>query len=180
MADFPSARFHLPVIASHGPDAMAMQGAIIVGATTAAGASAVWPSANLAIYIPFRLSSPYLVKRFWWANGTAVAGTVDCGVYTADGTLLVNTTATTQSGTSTIQTVTPTAFLLPPGSYYMALDASSGSAQFNRTAYSVELGKAMGLAQQAVGSGTLPATATFATIAQAYQPLFGIANATVI
>ncbi len=183
MADFPNARYHPPVISSFGAETPSLATGCITGQVTNVGGSALWPTSNLAIYIPFRIWTPYLVKALWWANGTAVAGTADVGIYTVGGTLLVNSTATTQTGTSTIQVVTlGTALLLSPGSYYMGMDGSTGTtAQYQRVAQAVNAGwQASGWAQQAVGSATLPATATFAAYAQSYQPFFGIASTTVI
>ncbi len=181
MADFPAARYQLPVISAHGTDSAGMTLACFNGTAVALGGSAVWPTANLALYMPMRIVAPYLVKTLWWANGATVTGNVDCGVYTGEGTLLFNAGSTAQATINTIQKVSlGTAVLLVPGTYYLALNSSSGSATFQRTALTAQVALAAGQAQQAVGAVTLPATATFAATAQAYQPFFGIANATVI
>ncbi len=183
MADFPNARYHLPVISAFAAESSGLATAVLTGSATVVGGSALWPTSQLAIYVPFRIWTPYLVKAVWWANGAATAGTADVGIYTVGGTLLANSTATTQTGTSTIQTVTlGTALLLSPGSYYMAMLGSTGTtAQYQRIAVvTPTYFAAPGWAQQAVGASTLPATATLAAYAQSYQPLFGIASTTVI
>ncbi len=181
MSDFPSARYELPIISSYGACGAAFSVAIFNSVITAGGGAALWPSANLALYFPFRLSAPYVMRTMWWANGTAVAGSVDAGIYGRDGTKLYSTGLTAQAGTSTVQSVSlATPLCLQPDMYYMAMNSSAGSATFNRTAYGVEQSKSGGFAQQAVGAVTLPATASMAAIATAYQPLFGIASATVI
>lgn len=181
MADLPVNRFHLPVISSFGPETGALAAAAITAPTAATGGSATYPAGNLAIYVPFRLWSPYLVRLLWWANGAAVAGNTDCGIYTGGGTLLTSAGSTAQAGTTTLQTVTlGTPLLLTPGSYYMAMNASSASAQYLRAAQAAAPYAAIGYAQQAVGAIALPATATFAAYAQTYQPLFGIASTTTI
>ncbi len=182
MADFPNARFHLPVISSFGIETGSTVTWNMLGQTSNVGGSALWPTANLAIYVPFRIWTPYLVKALWWANGTAVNGTTDVAIYTVGGTNLVSAANPSQTGTSTIQIVTlGTAVLLSPGSYYMAMSASTGTTcQYQRVAQATNATwQSGGWAQQATAN-PLPATATFAAYAQSYQPFFGIASTTVI
>lgn len=175
--DYPFARYHKPTIGSLSLEAAGMSLKASAAGNLLSGA---YPTANLAIYVPFALAAPYLVQKFWWCNGSAVAGNVDCGIYTGDGTLLANAGSTAQAGTSTLQSVAiGTPFLLLPGSYYMALSCSSVSAAFLRAQPVAALCKQMGLAQQATAV-PLPATFTLATAANAYLPLFGIASASVI
>lgn len=176
MSDFPAARFHKPVISSHSIESL---GGALRANSVSVPASASWPATSRAIYVPFTIAAPYLVQKFWWANGSAVAGNCDCGIYTADGTLIANTGATAQAGTTTIQSVAlGTPLLLLPASYYMAL-ANSSTGNVFRSSPAVAACQMFGMAQQA-SAEPLPATATFATIATAYLPLFGIASATVI
>ncbi len=174
--DFPGALLHKPVLSSGSAEAVSN---ISLAASTGV-TSAAWPVANLGIFVPFTLRSPYLVRRLWWVNGASVAGTTDMGVYTQGGARLVSAGPQTQAGTSQVQTFTPTAVLLDPGSYYMALSASSTSATYLRwVALTARLLQMWGVAQQ--GSvATLPDPFTLAAIGSTYLPLFGIANATVI
>lgn len=175
--DYPFSRFHKPTIGSLSIEAVGMP---IRAWTTGNLLSGAFPSANRAIYVPFTLAAPYLVQKFWWCNGSAVAGNVDCGVLTGDGTLLASAGSTAQAGTSTLQSVAiGTPLLLLPGSYYMALAASSATATFLAPTPTVRQQQMMGIAQQATAL-PIPATATFATPASAYLPLFGIASALVI
>ena len=179
MSDFPVADFHKPVIASTSAEAIGCMFAIGVNGV---GASAVWPAANRAIYVPFALSAPYLVNKVWWANGATVGnGTADCGVYSSDGTKLLSSGTTTTASASTIQSVTlGSTFLLTPDSYYMALVLSSASDTIWRNSNAAAAALQMvGMAQQASAS-PLPATFTLASVASAYMPLFGIASSTVI
>lgn len=142
-----------------------------------AQASAAWASANRAVYMPFTLSTSYLVQRLWWANGSAVAGNVDCGIYTSDGVRLVSTGSTAQAGTSVVQSVSITPLLLTPGRYYMGLAASSTSATFLSDTVFLVPGL-VGLAQEA-SALPLPAQATFAaTTGRLY--VCGITSRTVI
>jgi hypothetical protein len=174
MADFPSSLSHKPVISCMGREAM---GTTMMTGGALGGASALWPTANLALFIPFTITTPYLVRKVWWANGAAVNGTTDVGIYTLGGTLLTSSGATTQAGTTVIQSVTlGTAFLLTPGSYYMAMSASTGTTcQYFRLGISVPFSNFTGMAQMATAHA-LPAAATLATLATAYLPIFGIAS----
>lgn len=143
-------------------------------------ASAVWPSANLAIFYPRVLPVPFLLSRFWWVNGSAVAGNIDCGVFTPGGARIASTGSTAQSGTSAIQSVNlGTPILLPPGSYLFGLAASSASAQFIRRAPVVGLLVTYGFAQQS-SALPLPDPATFTSITNSYLPYFGITNRSII
>lgn len=177
MSDFPAARFHKPVLSSISVESI---GSILRGDGVAAPASAVWPAANRAIFVPIAIAAPYPVRKLWWANGTAVAGNVDCGIYSADGTRLISAGATAQAGTSAIQSVTlGTPFLLLPGLYYLALAFSSASGTAIRVASGTLAPQMAGCAQMATAE-PLPATATFASIASSYIPIFGIASSPVI
>ena len=89
-------------------------------------ASATWPVANTAYYIPFWLPFPYNVRRVFWVNGSSVTSTNrDFGIYTADGVRLYSTTSTAAVGISVPQYVDATDFLLTPGAYYFGLSSSS-------------------------------------------------------
>lgn len=148
--------------------------------TTTAPASANWPAANRAIAIPFRKASTWVLRQFYWRNGTIV-GTVhlDCGLYVAgdDGsiTLLTSTGSTTQSGDSVLQVVNVTDTAYPAGLYYMALAMDANSSGVFRSSAGVQLQRALGHVQMA-SAFTLPATFTPAAIASAYIPVFGVSS----
>lgn len=178
MTELLRVRRHKPVICQISIEALGTAYGCEAGG---APGSAVWPAANRAIFVPFALAGQYPVVKVWWANGAAVAGNVDCGVYSVDGTLLLSAGSTAQAGTSIVQSVTlGTPVLLEAGSYYMALAASSASAQFLRQPNATIAGMQLcGMAQQA-SALPLPATFTLATVASQYVPFFGIASALVI
>src|SRR5688500_5012668 len=71
--------------------------AVTTGLDTAA--SAAWPSANLALYVPILIPERITVDRFFSHNGAAVGDNLDLGLYTEDGTRVVSTGSTAQSGT---------------------------------------------------------------------------------
>jgi hypothetical protein len=95
--------------------------------------SVAHPSANLSIFVPFRLLAPMPVVQVWWMQGATAAGNVDVGVYTPDGRLLLSGGSVAQSvaGINTFGKVTlGTPILLLPGAYYLALACSSATATF--------------------------------------------------
>ncbi len=167
--DWDSPPAHLPIISTISLEAT---GPVVAGGVPASTVM----TANLAIYAPLQIISPYLVQQVWWTNGASVAGNIDCGVYSFDGTLLFNSGSVVQTGTNAIQSVTlGTAVLLQSGNYYMAIVPSSGSATlFAKSVPAARVQNAAGLATQSLGALPLPANATFATAAS-NLPIFGIA-----
>jgi len=143
-----------------------------------AAASTAWPSAGLALYIPFYVSAPGLAQGIFWQNGTAVAGNVECALYDEYGNKIATTGLIAASGTSAPQF---TAFASPVqltcGRYYIALVASSASQQFlawGASAAATNVNRMLGVLEQAgLGSG-LPATWTPVTSARSYLPLCGV------
>lgn len=147
----------------------------LASAAAVVPASAVWPSANLGIYVPFALPRTMTVLKLWWLNGATVAGNVDVGIYDAALNKVIASGATAQATINVLQAVDIADTVLPgPANYYMALSASLGTATFFRTTPVIEALKAMGCAQQA-SAHPLPASLTLAAIAQAYLPIFGLA-----
>ena len=141
---------------------------------------------NAALLFPFRLSIPITVLRTFTYNGTAVAGTIDVGVYTDEGgtsnTLvrMFSSTPKAQSGTSVIQVnsaLTGTT-QIGPGCYYLAIAFSSGSATlFQKTISTLYFAEMYGARYIETGSATLPATISSFTLATLTQiPCFGIST----
>lgn len=144
-------------------------------------ASATWPAANEAILIPFRVPYPVIAKQMFCSNGAAVSGNLDIGIYTKDGTLLVSTGETAQSGTSDFQTFDITDTLLNgPDWYYMALVLDNTTGTFIRNSASARDWKRFGVASVASDACPLPASATLAVAARAYAPEMGISYQAVI
>jgi hypothetical protein len=137
-------------------------------------ASAVWPSANLALYFPLMVPWNYPVKRVMWANGGVVSGNVDLGIFKADtGAKIASTGATAQAGTSAVQYVSVD-WLIPEGEYYLGLSFSSGTAQVQRsTTITAAILRMTGVLQEA-SAHPLPTTMTPAAMASAYVPIFGL------
>ena len=180
MADFPVPVF-LPAVTLH-PWSLESIGIKIVsqgGTNIGSAASTAYPTANQAIYVPFYLTERLTVTQLWWVNGASVSGNVDVGIYSEDGRRLISTGSTAQSGTNATQVVNITDTPLGPGLFYLALAMDNNTGTLVRgTAGSVDRLKATGCAQEA-SAFALPATATFATIASDYVPLFGLTTRSV-
>lgn len=137
-------------------------------------ASITWV-ANQAVFIPVTLPFPYPVRRVFWGVGSAGGGNVDFGIYNFEGTRLFSTGSTAQSGTSTLQYVDVTDFLLTPGVYYFGYAASGTTNVSNgSTVATATFQRMAGILQQA-SALPLPATMASAGAAtQAIYPLCGI------
>lgn len=137
-------------------------------------ASATWPTANLAIYYPFVLRSAILVTQLWTSNGAASSQTRDVGIFSFDGTKLISSGSTAGSGTTALQLYNVTDTMIGPGIFYMGMSSSGTTNAFTRmTPSTATRANAFGMYQQ-VTAFPLPANATFATVTNAYVPLFGL------
>ena len=136
--------------------------------------STAWPAANQALYFPFALPWPYVVRRAFWCNGSAL-GNMDIGIYSSDGRQLWAATSTAQSGASVLQYVSVSPeLLLRPGDYFLALANNGTTNRVTATAIvSTTLGRLLGLYQQTTAFA-LPASATFAQWNSAVWPVCGI------
>ena len=178
MSDFPSTlQYPLHTIHAWSMEALGpFLQSVLATNDLSAQASATWPSANLALYIPFVLVHPVLVVKLWIHNGATASGNVDVGIYDEKGTRLTSAGSTAQSGTSALQIFDITDIFIGPGLFYMATSHSSTAG----TRFRVALGstvdnKAGGMLQQA-SAHPLPATATFATLSNNYVPMFGLST----
>lgn len=147
-----------------------------VGSVANFNTAAAWPSANLAIAVPFMQDVFDVPVSAAWENGTiTTAPSVDVGIYDDNLNLLTHTGATTASGATALQSanlVSPPT--LSPGNYYMAMSVSGTGSTFDSTATLVApVLRACGLVQMA-SAEPLPSTLTAAVITNAYLPLFGI------
>lgn len=148
-------------------------GDVLAAVASAAPASATWPSANQAVYIPFGVTRTVTAYRAFVYNGTAVSGNFDIGIYDSAGARVVNSGSTAQSGTSANQEVDIADTQLTPGLYYMALVFDNTTATTFRVTPGTQLLRQAGVMLQATAF-TLPATLTFAApTSGAHVPIFG-------
>ena len=145
--------------------------AAISGGTTPA--SAAWPAANDALFVPLYLNQQILVKRLYVVNGATASGNMDVGLYTADGSLIISSGSTSQSGTSAPQFFNIADTTLAPGQYYMACSIDGTGGTVFRANLSVIRNQELGVVK-ATTAMPLPTTATFATVTSALLPLMGM------
>lgn len=155
-----------------------------VGVTMSSAASGAYPSANVAIYVPFVATCRFTARRLFLYNGATASGNLDLGIYDASADnaprrRLVSSGSTAQSGTNVLQLVDNTDLDIGPGLFFLAivLDNTTG-ALFCRVP-TAEFLRAFGVFQEA-SAFPLPATATPATMAQAYMPYFGLSSSAVL
>jgi hypothetical protein len=130
------------------------------------------------------LTHATLVSQFWWVNGATVDGSssTDIGIYTEDlATKLGSSTPTTNSGTSQIQVVNVTDFLIPPNRrLWLAFGCNSSTQTYDRINPIAGLMDLIGIKQQASGwSSGLPASITAAAPTVAYVPYCGFTGGTI-
>jgi len=137
-----------------------------------ARANAAWPTANKAIFVPFRLNELMRISNLSVINGGTVSGNIDGGIYTEDGVRIASSGSVVQTGANSTQNLSIAAFNLPPGNYYLgtAMDNTTGTlGRF--AAANVSSLRAIGIKEQA-SAFPLPSTATFAQITADYVPTF--------
>jgi hypothetical protein len=151
-----------------------------MGFPISGAASAVYPSANLAIYVPFYLLTPCTVAQVFWYNGATQTDSVDFGIYSADGRQLLHTGAIALSGANALQTVDVTDTQIGEGLNWMAI-AQNGTtgALFAVALANIGLTCLTGIYQQGTAY-TLPATATFADPTFDYIPVMGFTPRSVV
>lgn len=147
--------------------------------STSAPASAVWPNASRAIFVPFRLFTPIVAVKMFVVNGTVVSGNIDMGIYDEFGTRLVSKGSTAHAGTSVMQILDIADTVLGAGLFFMALVIDNTTATVYRKSVAAQLMRACRCYQMA-SAFALPATATFAAVSSAYLPIFGLTTDTVI
>lgn len=143
--------------------------------------STQWPTQNLAIYYPFTVQKPILVRQMFNITGTTSNGDVCIGIYDSAWTKLV-TASSTQGTISVVQAFDVTDTVIGPGQFYLALMMSSTTGTFIKGTLGMFAETyALGMAQQ-VTAGTLPPVATPATMSTANNvvALFGLTTRSVL
>ena len=139
-----------------------------------APASAVWPSADLGIAVPYLLNGRILIKRLWIANGATVGnGQSDVAIYDRSFNRLIAATAATTAGTGTLQYFDVTDTWVGPGLIYIASVMQSGTDTALRlAANSISYLRRAGVVQMAAAR-PMPATFVPATVTTTYVPVAG-------
>ena len=167
--------FAPPVLAKgySGLEAMMSMGQC-TGSWGARSAGIAWPSANLAMYFPFRVFRPTLITGVDIFNGGTVSGNGDIGIYSQDGILLTSTGSTALTGANASQTFDFADITLGRGNYYVGVAVSNTTHTFKgSSSMSAALCRVMGALQQATAF-PLPTTMTPATFSNAYLPVLAL------
>jgi hypothetical protein len=137
-----------------------------------AAASQNFVTANLAVFCPFWIPEQTVFYKLGWANGAAVAGNLDAGIYSEAGARLVSTGSTAQANANVMQSVTITPTTLARGSYLLGLasDTSGATQKLLSSLPAAGLLQSIGLLQMAAAF-VLPANATYAKYTSAFVPL---------
>lgn len=137
-----------------------------------------YPAASRIQYIPFGIATPVTISQLWCYNG-AFTGTpnINMGIYTPDGTLIVQSGSTPQATSNAIQIFDITDTILGAGDYYLAIIASATTANLFMISIANQFfGRAMGCLQEAGATAVLPATATFASFTGTTVPEIGFST----
>jgi len=139
----------------------------------ASSASAAYPLANLALYVPFSVSEAVTAYEGWVVTGGTAGGNFDIGIYSAAGARLTSSGSTVR-GTATITNTTAMAnlVLVPNTRYYLAFAADSTNTYF-ASANAAGLHEAMGVLESTT-SFVLPTSPTLTRTTRAYVPYFGL------
>lgn len=179
MSDFPGFSGHPVTINPWSEESIGRSSSAVI-LSISGTASAVWPTGNTALYVPFHIAVPITVVKMATWNGATASGNIDIGLYNAVGTRIVSSGSTAQAGTSAAQEFDITDTLLVPGRYYMALTQDDGVGTFFSVAPgSNKISQTFGVRSQATAL-PLPATATFAACALNYLPVFWLTTRTVV
>lgn len=139
-------------------------------AKTTGAAAGNWPSANRALFVPFRVPVPVTVYQMACGTGTGTTGNFDLGIYDKAGNRVVSTGTTAKTTASSERIVNVTDTQLLPGMYYLAM-STDGVTGYVQVGSGSNLGyaKLSGM-REAASSFVLPSTVTYASVTAAYMP----------
>lgn len=161
-----------PALVTISPWSPQSLGVPLVMCGQGAPSSQNYVTALLSVFIPFWVPVPITIFKMGWGNGAAVAGNIDVGIYKPDGTKMVSSGSTAQSGTGTLQVVDVTDTFLMRGLYYLAMssDTSGATQKVIAALPAAGIPQSLGLLQQ-VSSFPLTGPMTFARYTAAFVPL---------
>lgn len=138
-----------------------------------------------AFYVPVYLPINVYVLRLGWLNGAAVAGNIDCGIYSSVAGMpsarLLNTGSTAQAGINTLQTVDTTDTWLTAGTYFLAITGDTSTSTLFATGVGNNFSVGAGMMEQTPVTFGLPATATPVSAASGFRiPLIGMWTRTLV
>ena len=146
-------------------------GGIVAGAP----GSQAWPTANKAIYIPFRVFDNFTAKRIVIYNHATINGNVCVAIYNSSSSRLVTSGSVAHAGANADQVFDITDTALVPALYYMGIAFDNNTATIaavSAAAVSMKQHK-FGVREEAAAF-PLPATATFADTTLDMLPVMAI------
>lgn len=182
MADCPVYQMPVPpVLTTAHPDALGTPAVANIAAGPLGNAtSAAWPTANLALYIPFTLTEwATAYQLLWWVGGTS-SGNIDVGIYDAQKNRIVSAGSTAMSATTnTVQELNITDTLMAPGRYFLAAACDNNTGTVFRIALGTDeialsaspIYEQAGLTAAAL---TNPGVPVVTTLASPLLPIVGI------
>lgn len=147
-------------------------GDTLMSAGISATTSAVWPTANTAILVPFICEVKQNIKGMSFFVTTA-SGNYDVGIYDENGTSRVSlgSTAVPAAGFAFANFADTD---LEPGCYWMAMSVNNITASFHMSNnFSTQMQRACGIYAQA-SAFALPSTISFNNWGTAYFPLMAV------
>lgn len=168
------------------PIMVSVQSRLSLGTELAANAAAVvssaaWPAANRAIYVPFILPEAVTALKMF-VEVTTQSGNMDVGIYNVSYARLVSMGSTAVAAAG-LQEFDITDTVMGPGQFYWGMCVDNTTAAFmvhTGSGAAANRLKGWGVAQEAVGAVTLPATATPAVVATGYLPWIGMSLRTLV
>ncbi len=144
-------------------------------------ASAVWPAANMGIFVPLYLQADIMAQQIYWNNGATVTAStwMECAVYNEPGTQkLISSGVVTHAGVSIPQAVTiPGGVWVPRGRYWIGMVIGNGTStllRWTNTAAVTNMQKMLGTTEMACGTTQLPSTVSFGVASFAFIPDMGL------
>jgi hypothetical protein len=173
MADFPSSDNNVGATLYINPAHRWSLGTAIRSLHHSTGfASGAWPTANKAVFVPFRLPRQYTAYKMMVGQGATAAGNFCCGIYDEWGNRLVTSGATAKAASAeAVIDITDTE--IGPGLYFMALSADGTNNYMQFSAANAGCNKAVGMREMTTAY-VLPNPATFATITSVQVPQMGV------
>jgi hypothetical protein len=134
----------------------------------------VWPTANLAIYVPVIVATTVIVRKLWFGSAATGTGNVDMALYDGAGAAVVSATNAAKEAAIGIQSFDVTDTTIGAGLYFLGLASDSGTDTFMRAAPAAPLPLSTGILTES-SAYPLPATATWtANQTLAFVPAVGM------
>lgn len=151
-----------------------------VAVSIQSNATGTWPTANLALFVPFQLYVPATFVQMAVLMGGTNGDNIDVGIFDSQGNRIVSSGSTAQGSTNVVQTFDITDTTLAPGTYFLACACSGTTGAVSRYA-PTGTGFCAGAGMlQTASAFALPASVTFASVAQEYVPFIVASTRTVL